>query len=174
MNETEIRRGNAADAATLAPLAVRIFNDTFAENPLNAPEDMRAYINEFMSVEAFDRELTDENSTFFIAEINGEMAGYAKLQENSAEKCVSDANPIELQRLYVDQSYHGKGIARDLMDECFAEARRKNYRTMWLGVWEFNFRAQKFYEKIGFRKVGTHVFQLGSDPQTDWVMEKKM
>lgn len=174
MDKLEIRRGNLADAAALAPLAVRIFNDTFAENPLNAPEDMDAYIKEFMSVEAFGRELTDENSTFFIAEINREMAGYAKLQEHSTEECVSDANPVELQRLYVDKNFHGKGIARELMDECFAEAKRKKYRTMWLGVWEFNFRAQKFYEKIGFHKVGTHVFQLGADAQTDWVMEKKL
>ncbi len=174
MNEIEIRRGDYADAAALAPLAVQIFNDTFAGNPLNAPEDMNAYIAEFMSVEAFERELTDENSIFFIAEIGGEIIGYAKLQENSTEECVSDANPIELQRLYVDKNFHGKGIARDLMNECFAEATRKNYRTMWLGVWEFNFRAQKFYEKIGFSKVGTHVFQLGSDPQIDWVMEKTL
>lgn len=174
MNELEIRRGNRADAELLAPFAVRIFNDTFAENPLNAPEDMAAYIEEFMSVEAFGRELSNENSTFFIAEIGGELAGYAKLQENSTEECVSDANPIELQRLYVDKNFHGKGVARELMNECFAVAARKNYQTMWLGVWEFNYRAQKFYEKLGFQKVGTHVFQLGSDAQTDWVMEKKL
>lgn len=174
MNEIKIRRGNLADVEMLAPLAVQIFNDTFAENPLNAPEDMHSYITEFMSVEALGRELADENSTFFVAEINDEMLGYAKLQEHSTEECVSDANPIELQRLYVDKNFHGKGIAAELMDECLAEAERKNYRTMWLGVWEFNFRAQKFYEKIGFQKVGTHVFQLGSDAQTDWVMEKTL
>lgn len=176
MNQTnfKIRRGVSADAVVLAPLAVQIFNDTFAGNPLNAPEDMHSYIAEFMSVEAFGRELTDENSMFFIAESDGEMIGYAKLQEHSTEECVSDANPIELQRLYVATDFHGTGIAGALMAECFVVAAQKNYQTMWLGVWEFNFRAQKFYEKIGFRQVGTHVFQLGADPQTDWVMEKKM
>lgn len=176
MNRTEIkiRRGAISDAAALAPLAVQIFNDTFAENPLNAPEDMDSYITEFMSVAAFGGELGDENSIFFIAEANGEMIGYAKLQEHSTEKCVSGANPIELQRLYVTKNFHGKGIAGELMNECFAEAARKNCETMWLGVWEHNFRAQKFYEKIGFRQVGTHVFQLGSDAQTDWVMEKNL
>lgn len=176
MSETnlKIRRGNAADAETLAPLAVKIFNDTFAANPLNKPEDMQAYIAEFMSVEAFRQELTDKDSVFFIAEIAGEIVGYAKLKENSIEHCVSDESPIELCRLYVAHEFHGKGIANDLMDECFAEAQRKNFKTMWLGVWEFNFRAQRFYEKIGFSKVGEHIFQLGSDPQTDFVMEKKL
>lgn len=169
-----IRSGTAADAETLAPFAVRVFNDTFAANPLNAPEDMHSYINEFMSVAAFGRELIDENSTFFIAEADGAIIGYAKLQENSTEECVADARPIELQRLYVAKDFHGQGIAGALMDECFACAAEKNYQTMWLGVWEFNFRAQKFYEKLGFHKVGTHVFQLGADAQTDWVMEKRI
>lgn len=176
MNQTKfkIRRGVFADAVALAPFAVRVFNDTFAGNPLNAPDDMHSYITEFMSVEAFGKELSDENSIFYIAEAHGEMIGYAKLQENSTEECVTGAKPIELQRLYVAQEFHGTGIANALMEECFAVAARKNYETMWLGVWEHNFRAQRFYEKIGFRQVGTHVFQLGSDAQTDWVMEKKL
>ena len=169
-----IRRGIVEDAKKLAPLAVKIFNDTFAANPLNKPEDMRAYISEFMSVKAFEKELAEENSIFFIAEVDGEMIGYAKLKESSTEDCVADKNPIELCRLYVAHEFHGAGIAGKLMDECFAEAARKNYQTMWLGVWEFNFRAQRFYEKLGFSKVGKHIFQLGSDPQIDFVMERKL
>jgi ribosomal protein S18 acetylase RimI-like enzyme len=102
------------------------------------------------------------------------MVGYAKLQENSKEDCVSDDNPIELSRLYVLKDFHGQGIADRLMNECLDIAGRKNYRTMWLGVWEHNFRAQRFYEKLGFVKVGSHVFQLGSDAQIDWVLEKKI
>jgi len=176
MSETnlKIRLGTSEDAKMLAPLAVKIFNDTFAANPLNKPEDMEAYIAEFMSVEAFKRELADKDSIFFIAEIGGKMVGYAKLKENSTEDCVSDKSPIELCRLYVAHEFHGAGIANKLMDKCFSVATLKNYKTMWLGVWEFNFRAQRFYEKLGFQAVGKHIFQLGSDAQTDLVMEKKL
>ncbi|MGI8786753.1 MAG: GNAT family N-acetyltransferase [Pyrinomonadaceae bacterium] len=176
MNEIQlkIRRGAIADAETLAPLAVKIFNDTFAANPLNKPEDMRAYIAEFMSVEAFREDLADALSIFFIAENGEQMIGYAKLRERSREHCIADENPIELSRLYVVREYHGGGIALELMNECFKIARNKNYRTMWLGVWEFNFRAQKFYEKLEFKKAGEHIFQLGSDAQIDWVMKKKL
>jgi ribosomal protein S18 acetylase RimI-like enzyme len=87
---------------------------------------------------------------------------------------MSDIDAIELQRLYVSHEFHGKEIAAKLMSECFAEAERRKYQTMWLGVWEYNYRAQKFYEKVGFKKVGSHIFQLGSDAQTDFVMEKKL
>lgn len=176
MNEMNlaIRRGAVGDAETLAPLAIKIFNDAFAANPLNKPEDMRAYIAEAFGIEQTRRELGDEKFIFFIAEIAGEMIGYAKLHEHSNEDCVSDRDPIELARLYVLKDFHGQGIAEKLMNECFNLARDKKYQTMWLGVWEHNFRAQRFYEKLGFRKVGTHVFQLGSDAQTDWVLERKI
>lgn len=170
----KIRRGDTGDAETLAPLAIKIFNDAFAANPLNKPEDMRDYISTAFSLEQTRRELADVRMIFFIAEIEERMIGYAKLIEHSPEDSVSDENPIELSRLYVLKDFHGRGIAGKLMNECFDIARRKNYRTMWLGVWEYNFRAQKFYEKLGFCKVGNHVFQLGSDPQTDWVMERKI
>jgi ribosomal protein S18 acetylase RimI-like enzyme len=176
MNEInlKIRRGTVSDAETLAPLAMKIFNDAFAGNPLNKPEDMRVYIAEAFSLEQTRRELSDAETLFYVAEIGAEMIGYAKLQERSTEDCIADVSPIELSRLYVRKDFHGRGIAEKLMNECFDYARRKNYRTMWLGVWEYNFRAQKFYEKFGFARVGSHVFQLGSDAQTDWVMERKL
>lgn len=170
----KIRRGSVKDAETLAPLAIVIFNDAFADNPLNKPEDMRAYIEQAFSLEQTACELAETDSIFFIAETEGRIIGYAKLQEHSTEECIADENPIELQRLYVLKDFHGQGIAEKLMNECFKIAREKNYQTMWLGVWEHNFRAQKFYEKLGFRHSGKHIFQLGSDAQTDLVMERNL
>ena len=45
---------------------------------------------------------------------------------------------------------------------------------MWLGVWERNWRAQAFYRKWEFTVVGDHVFLLGSDAQTDLLMERRL
>jgi ribosomal protein S18 acetylase RimI-like enzyme len=41
-------------------------------------------------------------------------------------------------------------------------------------VWEHNVRAVRFYAKHGFRDVGSHVFVLGSDVQTDRVMVRQL
>lgn len=176
MNQSEIkiRRGNIDDAEKLAPLAIKIFNDTFAGHPLNKPEDMKVYIDEAFSLEQVRRELTDNETIVFIVENENEMVGFAKLHEHSTEDCVSDKNPIEIQRFYIAHEFHGQGIAQKLMETCLTEARNRNFQTIWLGVWEHNYRAQRFYEKLGFNKAGSHVFQLGSDPQIDWVMEKKL
>jgi ribosomal protein S18 acetylase RimI-like enzyme len=172
--ELKIRYGTVQDAEKLTPLAIKIFNDTFADNPLNQPEDMDEYISEAFSFEQTRSELADENSIFFIAETDGEMIGYAKLQKHSKEDCISDENPIELQRLYVAHGFHGRGVAAKIMETCFEESKRQNFQTIWLGVWEYNYRAQKFYEKLGFQKVGNHIFMLGKDAQTDLIMEKKL
>lgn len=169
-----IRRAAIKDAERLAPLAIKIFNDTFAANPLNKPDDMEAYIKEAFNLEQIRNELSDAETIIFVVETDSEMIGFAKLHEHSKEIGVSDPDPMEIQRFYIAHEYHGQGIAQKLMDECLAAARAGNYQTIWLGVWEYNHRAHKFYEKIGFEKAGTHIFQLGSDPQTDWIMEMKL
>ena len=51
------------------------------------------------------------------------------------------------------------------------EALGAGYETIWLGVWERNERAIRFYEKWGFREAGTHDFILGNDVQNDLIME---
>ena len=84
------------------------------------------------------------------------------------------AGQIGLQRLYVDNSLHGRGVARLLMDASLAEAKEREYEVIWLGVWEHNERAYRFYQKFGFEKVGEHVFMLGADRQIDWILTRKL
>jgi ribosomal protein S18 acetylase RimI-like enzyme len=169
-----IRTGKTDDAETLAKIAWQSFYDAFADHPKNAPEDLKAYMDEAFSVEALTGEINDKDTIFFIAEIPGKMVGYAKLKQNSREDCVSGENPIELCRLYSVNEYIGKGIGKTLMLRCLDFAKERGHDFMWLGVWEFNFRAQEFYKKFGFEKCGEHIFQLGTDPQTDWILERKI
>jgi diamine N-acetyltransferase len=170
----EIRTATLEDAEILAKIAWKSFYDAFADHPKNAPDDLKAYMDEAFSVEALAGELADRDVFFFIAEIGGQMVGYAKLKQNSREDCVSGENPLELCRLYSLSDYIGKGIGKTLMLKCLEFAEKNGHDTFWLGVWEYNFRAQEFYKKFGLEKCGEHVFQLGSDPQIDWVLERKI
>jgi ribosomal protein S18 acetylase RimI-like enzyme len=169
-----IRFADANDAETLAKIAWKSFYDAFADHPKNAPEDMKSYMDEAFSVGAMTKDLADPDAVYFVAEIAGEIVGYAKMKQNSREDCVSGERPIELCRLYSLNEYIGKGIGKALMLKCLEFAKEQDHDLMWLGVWEFNFRAQEFYKKFGFEKCGEHIFQLGSDPQTDWVLERKI
>ncbi len=167
-----IRRATLADARLIAELGARTFYDTFA--PDNNPEDMAAYIAETFGPRQQEEELADPRASFFIAEIEAVAVGYAQLKSGDSPACVKGSHPVELVRLYAAKEWIGRRIGEALMRVSIAEAERHGYRTMWLGVWERNERAQKFYIKWGFEVVGEHVFQLGSDAQTDWIMERAL
>ena len=168
----EIRQAEPEDAKLLTDLAYTTFWDAFAHHPKNAPDDLNHYMRQAFSLEQTTAELTDEKNVFLIAEIGGEPAGYAKLTLGNIEPGITAERPIELNRLYAHQKHLGLGVGQNLMDACFERAKRDGRDVMWLGVWEYNARAQRFYEKNGFRIVGSHVFQLGKDAQTDLLMQR--
>lgn len=167
-----IRRATVADSEMLAQLGARTFSDTYAAD--NTPEDMSAYLAENFNPERLASELADPASIFLIAEIDGKVAGYARLLSGESPSCVGASNSIELARLYVARQWLGLGAGEALMRACISEAKRAGHETMWLGVWERNERARRFYSKWEFRKVGEQIFKLGSDPQTDWLMARDL
>jgi GNAT superfamily N-acetyltransferase len=174
MSEMKIHTATIGDAEMLTDLAHKTFWDAFHDHPKNAPEDLADYMSKAFSLEQIKCELSDKNSIFLIAEIAGDAVGYAKLVVGYIEPGITAKKPIELNRLYSKQEFLGKGVGARLMEECFATAKDLGCDAMWLGVWEYNPRAQRFYEKYGFREVGKHTFLLGSDPQTDLLMQKEI
>ena len=172
--EIKIRQAVPEDAELLTDLAYTTFWDAFHDHPKNAPHDLEAYMQEAFSVEHIRSELEDAESVFLVAEMDGELAGYAKLIFESTEPDIIAEWPVELSRLYSHQKFLGRGVGQALMDACFARAKETGRDVIWLGVWEYNPRAQRFYEKNGFRQVGKHTFLLGSDPQTDLLMQKAL
>ena len=167
-----IRRALVADALLLAELGARTFYDSFAAE--NNPEDISAYLETSFGPEKQAAELAEPGAIFLIAEIDGIPVGYAQLRRGETPDCVLGPGPIELARIYASQAYLGLGAGNALMRACIDDARRAGHQTMWLGVWERNMRAQGFYRKWNFSVVGEHIFQLGSDPQRDLVMERAL
>ncbi|MEO6334194.1 MAG: GNAT family N-acetyltransferase [Pyrinomonadaceae bacterium] len=174
MSEIIIRPAIPEDAKVLTDLAYTTFWDAFAHHPKNAPDDLNHYMRQAFNQEQIAAELTDEKNIFLIADIEYEPAGYAKIVIDYVEPGVNAEKPVELARLYSHQKHLGQGVGQKLMDACFDRARAAARDVMWLGVWEYNPRAQRFYEKNGFRVVGSHVFQLGKDAQTDLLMQKEL
>jgi diamine N-acetyltransferase len=168
----KIRLGTLDDARLLAELGAQTFYDTFAAD--NTPEDLAAYLTSSFSPEIQAAELVDPGVTFFIAECDDAAAGYAQLRAGQAPACVTHPRSIELVRMYVTRDWFGRGVGESLMEACIDSALHAGYQSIWLGVWERNGRAQSFYRKWNFRVVGQHIFQLGSDPQTDLLMERTL
>jgi ribosomal protein S18 acetylase RimI-like enzyme len=167
-----IRRGKLRDAGLLAELGARTFSETFAAD--NSPKNMAAYLSSAFSPAQQAAELADPRSTFHIAETNGVAVGYAMIRPGNVPESVTGDKPIELVRLYVSRESLGSGVGAALMQACIGDAKQRGYETLWLGVWEHNPRARAFYRKWNFHQVGTHVFQLGDDPQTDILMQRSI
>jgi ribosomal protein S18 acetylase RimI-like enzyme len=174
MDSLTIRQAIREDAKVLTDLAYTTFWDAFAHHPKNAPDDLNHYMRQAFNQEQITRELAEEKNIFLIAEIDGDAAGYSKIIIDNIEPGITAERPVELSRLYSHQKHLGQGVGQSLMDACFDRARAEDRDVMWLGVWEYNPRAQRFYEKNGFRVVGSHVFLLGKDPQTDLLMQKEL
>ena len=106
--------------------------------------------------------------------VKDEVAGYLKLNVNSAQTENVKPNALEVERIYLRQKFQHQGLGLVLIKLAEEIARKENYDYMWLGVYEHNLIAQKFYKKDGFTRVGQHVFQVGEDPQIDYILAKKL
>lgn len=158
-----------ADAALLAELGARTFFESFAAD--NDPEDMRRHLESQFSPAIQLAEIANPAlDTLIMRAADGEAVAFAQVRSGKITDGVPKEGTIELWRFYVDRRWHGQGLAHALMNAAKARARRRGADTMWLGVWERNARAQAFYRKHGFGKVGNHVFVVGNDPQTDDVL----
>ena len=162
------RRAQATDAARLAALAERTFRAAFGS--FNTSETMDVHCVNAYSEAIQSSEIVDPEIETFVCDDGVELVGYAQLRWGTAPPCVPAMRPAEIKRIYVDQRWHGKGIAQTLMSQVLTTATRGNADQIWLGVWENNPRAIAFYQKFGFSKIGQHVFQLGDDPQHDWIL----
>lgn len=162
-----IRRCLTTDAPVLAHLAARTFYDTFADTCTE--DDMHSFLEEHYHEQQLADELANPADHYYFAEVDGRPVGYLRFGENPVPFPYDDAlKPLELNRLYVDEQYHGQGIARQLMQFFEDHAAANTYGLLWLGVWEFNYRAQAFYKKRGYTFNGHgHPFPIGSTPQTD-------
>lgn len=167
-----IRRAEERDAASLAGLAERTFRDTFAH--ANPAEDIDLHCRNTYGESLQAAEIRDPGRTTLVCHVSGQLVAYGQLRWDSAPPCVAATRPAEIQRLYVDRPWRGKGVAQPLMASLLDAAVAGRADVAWLGVWERNPRAIAFYAKCGFAVVGEHVFVLGKDPQRDLVLARKL
>ncbi|MCC6930633.1 MAG: GNAT family N-acetyltransferase [Gemmatimonadaceae bacterium] len=163
-----IRRAARADAAALAALAARTFDETFGAS--SSAEDLALHLAKSYGEARQLSEIEDPAWDSLLAEAGGTLAGFAQLRVGGTPDSVTQPHPVELYRFYVDRPWHGRGVAQVLMAAVVEAARDRHADAIWLSVWEHNPRAQAFYAKCGFAKAGEKDFVVGTDVQTDWVM----
>jgi ribosomal protein S18 acetylase RimI-like enzyme len=176
------RVASPADADEVAALAARTF--ALACPPSTTAEAIAEHIRTVLSPARFRAHLSDPAHRVVLAEVDGRPVGYTMVvAAPPADPDVAGAlrlrPAIELSKVYVEAGSHGVGVARPLMAETLRIARelageRDRDAGIWLGVNEHNARAIRFYERSGFRIVGTRSFRLSDAVETDHVMERPL
>jgi len=182
----ELRRATASDAAQLSELIGSTWSKFFAYSVSEA--DLATYLNTTVSEAQIRREIEDESKYCIVAYStdasksgsNGEeggtetIIGVSMLDLKATETSLTTRNPVKLNRLYIRPEYQGGGLASALLHQSETACRDMGRDGMWLGVWEDNARAIRFYEKLGFERRGEHFFMLGESRRRDWTMEKAL
>jgi ribosomal protein S18 acetylase RimI-like enzyme len=171
MNDIRIVEASKAEAALIADLSRQTFYDSFAAD--NTKENMDKFMNEQFTRERLVEEVGAAGNIFLLAFDGDEVVGYARIRE-TPNPVADNSKAIEIARIYAVQKSIGKGVGRALMQRCIETGREKNVPVIWLGVWEKNEKAIAFYTKWGFERFGEHIFMLGNDAQTDWLMKKEL
>ncbi|KAA0990890.1 GNAT family N-acetyltransferase [Dyadobacter aurulentus] len=170
MEQIRIIKANAESLAMVQQISRETFFETFAE--ANTEADMNKYLAENFSEAKMSAELNNAESQFFMAWLGENPVGYMKLNTGHAQTELKDSASIEIERIYVKSAFHGKKVGQLLYDKVLQTAQQEQKAYIWLGVWEENLKAIRFYEKNGFVAFDKHIFKFGEDEQTDIMMKK--
>ena len=165
-----MRRVSPDEADTLLALSKQTFFDAFEAQ--NNPADFKLYCDAAFTLEKISSELANINSQFYFAVIQDDIAGYIKLNFCDAQTEYQEKDGLEVERIYVLKQHQGKQIGEAMLNFAFDMAHREKMRYVWLGVWESNVNAIRFYERNGFVKYSSHWFMLGNDRQKDLLMRR--
>jgi diamine N-acetyltransferase len=161
-----------SDTAELLELSRKTFYDAFEH--INNKDDFEAYTSVAFTREKLLSEIENPHSEFYFALIDDKKVGYIKLNYSSAQTEFQDEKGVEVERIYVLADQQGKQIGDQLLKFAINNAMQEKLHYIWLGVWEHNLAAQRFYGRNGFKPFSTHGFWIGNDKQIDLLMRKEL
>lgn len=172
MEFIKITRITTNEIDQLQKIGRQTFYETFSAG--NTEENMQKYLDERFSIEKMTAELDDKNAIFYFVQLKNKIIGYLKINFGDSQTELKDDKSLEIERIYVLKEFQGKKVGQILYDKAIEIAKQKNADYIWLGVWEENPRAIRFYKKNGFVEFDKHIFNLGNDEQTDIMMRLKL
>lgn len=168
----KITKCHLENVQVLQEISIETFNDTFSNQ--NSADNMKAYIDRAFTMKQLESELANRSSQFYFISIDNEVAGYLKVNIDDAQSETMGDDFLEIERIYIRNKFQRKGLGKYLIDQAIEIAEEQNKNNIWLGVWENNDNAIRFYEKLGFVQTGVHSFYMGDEEQLDIIMTKKL
>ncbi|RDZ25933.1 GNAT family N-acetyltransferase [Lysobacter silvisoli] len=169
-DQLRLRRCAPGDEAALALVGQATFLETFAG--ILGGGDIVRHCAHAHAAATYRAWLDDAACALWLLEAApGEApVGYAVLAPAQLPLPDADARDLELKRIYLLGRYHGGGWGRRLLQATADEARARGARRLLLGVYDGNAAAIGFYERIGFRALGTRRFNVGGRDYDDRIL----
>lgn len=157
------------DASALSELGRNSFIDAFGH--LYSADNLNRFLEDVYSLPAIEHDLANAQRLFRIAEKDGEMLGYCKLGlDITLDHDPGGRRVMELKQLYLRGARTGSGIGATLMGWALDEAKARRFDDIILSVWSQNHRAQKFYGRYGFEKIGDTIFMVGDHRDEEYLL----
>ena len=167
-----IRQAGPNSATELSNLCATSFAEAY--EGVNSAENIRAYCEKHYSIPIIEANLADPDVIYLMAHRGDKAVGFSMTQ-NQAPPVPLEGDTIELKQIYVLASEFGTGLGKRLLDEVLRNAFELNKNWIWLSVSDLNTRAQAFYLKHGFQRLGAApMLEVGSDRLPATVMAKKL
>ncbi|MBS0326789.1 MAG: GNAT family N-acetyltransferase [Proteobacteria bacterium] len=167
-----IRRAKAADAVCISALATQVFLDTYAIDGIRP--SLALEVAETLSPTIIEDLLGQPARVFLVAEIGGRMIGFAQLTERAPHGLVPFTSSAELNRLYVQERFCGRGIGTALLFQAETVAGANGAAGMWLTAWSGNARALGFYASRAYTELGSIPFTVQGEEYENRLFAKPL
>ncbi|TEW55531.1 GNAT family N-acetyltransferase [Psychromonas sp. RZ22] len=171
-----IKKCTLDQVTQLQALAIKTYRETFAES--NSEALLQQYFKASLNIEKLCKQLQEANSEFYFiysttnSTKSEVLAGFLKLNIAHAQTDILDPDALEVEKIYLLKDFLSQGLGKTLINFAIERAKQQHKKYLWLGVWEHNFPAIAFYERMGFKQFSTHGFDMGGDIQTDLLLKK--
>lgn len=118
-------------------------------------EDLKTYFKEHYDVNALTELLHFPPVVGFVAEVDGQLAGFMRTTHEWEE------NRFYVSSLYVLPKFQGLGLGHKLMERAAEEAKKHLLDKIWLGVMTQNESALKWYQNMGYQVMKIEPFKMG-------------
>lgn len=168
----KIKRIGTGHATQIAALQALTFKQAYSD--VHSPEDIEAYCLAHYTSEIAEIDLSSEETVCCVGLLNSEPSGYYMVKHQACPITL-DSKSSELKQIYVLRRAYGSGLGRTLYEHALAAIRSTGHYWVWLCVSDSNYRAQAFYEKLGFEKVGTGPdLEIGKDKLLSSILALKL
>jgi ribosomal protein S18 acetylase RimI-like enzyme len=166
------RPATPEDALCIGALGTQVWLDTYATDGIRAA--LAQEVLDHFSPTAVIATLAQPDVSVIIAERAGHLVGFAQIRDGVDNPGISGHLSAELERLYVQERFAGKGIGWQLLTRSEDLARKQGASALWLTVWIGNARALAFYPRQQYEDAGLSSYCFNNETYENRLFFKRL